>query len=67
MWLLAAQRLEGVEAHEWLCFERALVVRDMFTGGGRTFLSQEDAQAFRASLYARYGACSLILQRSPIT
>ena len=52
----AGQALEGVEPHEWVCFERALVVRDIFTGGGRTFQSTQDAQAFRAGLYMRYGA-----------
>ena len=53
--LRTAQPLEGYGAHEWVCFERALVVRDIYTGGGRTFLSMADAQAFRASLYAQYG------------
>ncbi len=37
-------------------FERALVVRDLFTGGTRTFHSTPDAQAFRAALYQQYGA-----------
>lgn len=32
-------------------FERALVVRDQFTGGQRTFLSSEDAKDFRAEIY----------------
>jgi len=32
------------------------VVRDIFTGGVRTFLSRVDAQAFRAQLYAQHGA-----------
>ena len=53
--MLTGQLLEGVKPHEWVCFERALVVRDIFTGGGRTFQSKQDAQAFRASLYMRYG------------
>ncbi len=50
----AASPLEGYEPHEWVSFERALVVRDIFTGGVRTFLSTEDAQAFRASMYKQY-------------
>ncbi len=50
----AASPLEGYELHEWVSFERALVVRDIFTGGVRTFLSTEDAQAFRASMYKQY-------------
>ena len=50
----AASPLEGYEPHEWVSFERAMVVRDIFTGGVRTFLSTEDAQAFRASMYKQY-------------
>lgn len=52
--MFAASALEGYEPHEWVAFERALVVRDIFTGGVRTFLSTEDAQAFRASMYKQY-------------
>ena len=48
--------LEGFAPHEWACFERALVVRDLFTGGVRTFFSTDDAQHFRESLYRQYGA-----------
>jgi protein O-GlcNAc transferase len=47
--------LEGHERTEWVCFERALVLRDMFTGGERTFLSTQDAKAFRSMIYAQYG------------
>ena len=39
-----------------MCFERALVVRDLFTGGVRTFFSTADAQHFRSRLYQHYGA-----------
>ena len=51
----AVSPLEGFGRREWVCFERALVVRDMFTGGERTFLTQSDAQAFRAMIYAQHG------------
>lgn len=51
----AAQPLEGYGPNEWVSFERALVVRDIFTGGVRTFLNRADAQDFRASLYSQYG------------
>ena len=51
----AASPLEGYEPHEWVAFERALVVRDIFTGGVRTFLNTLDAQAFRAAIYKQYG------------
>ena len=58
----AASPLEGYGLGEWVCFERALVVRDIFTGGTRTFLSQRDAQVFRARLYAQYGTASMAAQ-----
>lgn len=61
----AVSPLEGYGPREWVCFERALVVRDMFTGGERTFLSQEDAQAFRARIYAQYGALQTNLSFQP--
>ena len=50
----AASPLEGYKPHEWVAFERALVVRDIFTGGVRTFLSTADAQAFRSLIYKQY-------------
>ena len=52
----AVSPLEGFKAHDWVCFERALVVRDLFTGGVRTFFSTADAQHFRTRLYQHYGA-----------
>ena len=52
----AVSPLEGFKAHEWVCFERALVVRDLFTGGVRTFFSNADAQHFRTRLYQHYSA-----------
>lgn len=56
----AVSPLEGFGRQEWVCFERALVVRDMFLGGERTFLSQEDARAFRSMIYAQYGETATI-------
>ena len=55
--------LEGYGPHEWVVFERALVVRDLFTGGTRTFHSTRDAQDFRASLYQQYGELLLTAKR----
>ncbi|CAL8471513.1 g11055 [Coccomyxa elongata] len=55
VWDQILSPLEGFGPREWVCFERALVVRDMFLGGERTFLSQEDARAFRSMIYAQYG------------
>lgn len=52
---IAAAPLEGFAPDEWVCFERALVVRDIFTGGTRTWLSHEDAQTFRRDIYKIYG------------
>jgi Glycosyltransferase 61 len=51
----AVAPLEGYNEHQWVCFEHALVVRDLFTGGTRTFLSQADAREFRTTMYGRYG------------
>jgi hypothetical protein len=48
--------LEGYARAGWVCFERALVARDSFAGGERTFLTTEDAQAFRARIYQQHGA-----------
>ena len=58
----AVAPLEGFEAHEWVCFERALVVRDLFTGGVRTFFSTADAQHFRARLYQHYGTLAAMFE-----
>lgn len=55
MYWNAAAPLEGLATGEWACFERALVVRDIFTGGVRTFLSREDAQAYRSQIHAQHG------------
>lgn len=52
----AAMPLEGVPPNEWVVFERVLIVRDVFTGGSRTFASAADAHEFRAAVYAHYGA-----------
>ena len=57
--LPAASPLEGYGPKEWVAFERALVVRDIFTGGVKTFLSTEDAQAFRALIYKQYSELPL--------
>ena len=55
----AAAPLEGFAPDEWVCFERALVVRDIFTGGTRTWLSPEDAQTFRRDIYKIYGTSAV--------
>ncbi|KAI8470588.1 MAG: hypothetical protein J3K34DRAFT_385246 [Monoraphidium minutum] len=47
--------LEGVPPTEWLVFERVLIIRDIFTGGSRTFASKGDAHEFRAAVYGHYG------------
>ena len=52
---MAASPLEGFGNTTWVCFQRALVVRDIFTGGKRTFFSREDARDFRGRIYARNG------------
>ena len=52
---MTASPLEGFDNATWVCFERTLVVRDIFAGGKRTFFSQTDAQDFRRRIYARNG------------
>ena len=52
---MTASPLEGFDNATWVCFQRTLVVRDIFTGGKRTFFSQADAQDFRRRIYARNG------------
>lgn len=52
---MTASPLEGFDNATWVCLQRTLVVRDIFTGGKRTFFSQSDAQDFRRRIYARNG------------
>lgn len=52
----AASPLEGVPRDEWVVFDNVLIIRDVFTGGKRSFASQGDAHEFRAAVYAHYGA-----------
>ncbi|KAL4450135.1 hypothetical protein ABPG77_010804 [Micractinium sp. CCAP 211/92] len=47
--------LEGYSPSTWVAFDRVLVVKDIYTGGVRTFLSREDAHLYRKMLYAQYG------------
>ena len=61
--LPAASPLENFRTDEWVVFERALVVRDIFTGGVRTFLSSADAKAFRALIYTQHGEVACLHRR----
>lgn len=47
--------LEGTSPGEWLVFESVLIVRDIFTGGARSFDTQQDAREFRSLVYQQYG------------
>lgn len=38
-----------------VCIERAIVVKDLFTGGKRSFASSSHARDFRAKIYAANG------------
>ncbi|MEW5301672.1 MAG: hypothetical protein WDW36_004517 [Sanguina aurantia] len=49
------QMLEGFKRDTWYIFERVLIVKDLYTGGGRTFHSREDAREFRGLIYEQYG------------
>jgi hypothetical protein len=39
----------------WYVFERVAITKDLYTGGGRTFLSTDAAQEFRGLIYQQYG------------
>ncbi|EFN54929.1 expressed protein [Chlorella variabilis] len=49
-----AAPLEGYAPDAWVAFDRVLVVKDVYTGGVRTFLDTKDAHLFRKMLYAQY-------------
>lgn len=53
--LAAAAPLEGYAPDAWVAFDRVLVVKDVYTGGVRTFLDTKDAHLFRKMLYAQVG------------
>jgi hypothetical protein len=55
--------LDGVSADEWLMFDTVLIVRDLFTGGNRSFSSSTDARGFRAAVYNHYGEATQLLTR----
>lgn len=52
----AAAPLEGIPPDTWVALDRVLVVKDIFTGGVRTFLDRRDAHLYRKILYAQVGA-----------
>jgi hypothetical protein len=47
--------LEGLSPDDWVMFDTVLIVRDLFTGGTRSFTSTADARQFRAAVYQQYG------------
>eukprot|EP01026_Neomeris_dumetosa_P004514 TRINITY_DN1120_c0_g1_i7.p1 TRINITY_DN1120_c0_g1~~TRINITY_DN1120_c0_g1_i7.p1 ORF type:complete len:345 (-),score=39.36 TRINITY_DN1120_c0_g1_i7:207-1241(-) len=55
LWAQLRSPLQGLPSDEWICFERALVIRDVYTGGKRTFQTTEYAQQFRREIYEQYG------------
>ena len=48
-----AAPLEGYPASTWVAFDRVMVVKDVYTGGVRTFLTRADARLYRKMLYAQ--------------
>ena len=52
----AAAPLEGYPPTAWVAFDRVMVVKDVYTGGVRTFLARQDAHLFRKMLYAQASA-----------
>ena len=62
----AASQLEGLDKDTWYIFERVAITKDLYTGGGRTFLSTEAAQEFRGLIYQQYGeeAVVVVMERN---
>ena len=56
----AAQQLEGLRKDRWYIFENVMITKDLYTGGGRTFLSSEVAREFRGLIYQQYGGCAAV-------
>jgi len=54
-WSQITQMLEGFERDTWYIFEQVAITKDLYTGGGRTFLTRSDAKEFRALVYQHYG------------
>ncbi|GLI68019.1 hypothetical protein VaNZ11_012320 [Volvox africanus] len=54
-WNQITQQLSGFDRDTWYVFERVLIVKDLATGGGRTFLNFADAREFRGLIYRQYG------------
>ena len=52
-----ASQLEGFDKDTWYIFERVAITKDLYTGGGRTFLSVDAATEFRGLIYQQYGQC----------
>ena len=47
--------MEGLDRDTWYIFEKVAITKDLYTGGGRTFLNNEDAREFRGLIYQQYG------------
>ena len=62
----AASQQEGLDKDTWYIFERVAITKDLYTGGGRTFLSTEAAQEFRGLIYQQYGeeAVVVVMERN---
>lgn len=54
-WEQITSQLEGLQRDTWYIFERVAITKDLYTGGGRTFLTNEDAREFRGLIYQQYG------------
>uniref|UniRef100_A0A7S3QL56 Glycosyltransferase 61 catalytic domain-containing protein n=1 Tax=Dunaliella tertiolecta TaxID=3047 RepID=A0A7S3QL56_DUNTE len=54
-WSQITQILEGFDRDTWYMFEHVAITKDLYTGGGRTFLTRPDAQEFRSLVYRHYG------------
>ena len=64
-WSRSTYSLPLTAATAQVVFERALIVRDLFTGGKRSFASSEDARDFRQRIYDNHGLELPHLPRPP--
>ncbi|GAX80047.1 hypothetical protein CEUSTIGMA_g7486.t1 [Chlamydomonas eustigma] len=54
-WEQITSQLEGLDKDTWYIFERVIITKDLYTGGGRTFTTYDAAKEFRGLIYQQYG------------
>ena len=62
----AVSQLEGFDKDTWYIFEKVIICKDLYTGGGRTFLTTEAAREFRGIIHQQYGLPVPVRRRGDI-